>query len=260
MRPLTPEDILLDHLPKQKILGMLSKGAGRELDAKFLSPASSAALACSAFGLFVDRPGLLPPLPGTQHLSWPAMRVAVEEIVRFPWRGGRHPHLDAVVETSEALIGVEAKRFEPFRDTPVPEFSDAYFRPVWREDTRPWQAVRDGLVSGALAFRHLDAAQLVKHAFGLSTQAARQSKAAALIYLFHEPTRYPDGRPIPPALHVAHRDEVRRLAGLVEGGLRFSACTYAELLSDWAAAPVDTLRRHAAEVMRAFAIPAASLP
>ena len=28
---------------------------------------------------------------------------------------GRHPCLDVLIETSNALIGIEAKRFEPFR-------------------------------------------------------------------------------------------------------------------------------------------------
>jgi hypothetical protein len=163
-----------------------------------MSPASSSALACNTFGRFVDRPDLMPPLPGTHYLGWPAVRVAVEEVARFPWRGGRHSHLDAVIETPDALIGVEAKRFEPFREKPVAEFSEATFRPVWRDDTRPWQVVRDRLACGSLAYRHLDAAQLVKHAFGLSTEAARRGKAAALVYLFHEPTRFPDGRPIRP--------------------------------------------------------------
>lgn len=45
--------------------------------------------------------------------------------MRFPWAGGRHPWLDAAVETERYLIGVESKRFEPFRDAKSVRLSDA---------------------------------------------------------------------------------------------------------------------------------------
>ena len=64
---------------------------------KFDSPESSAALAANTFGFFLNRPGDLPPLPGFKNVEWPTSSLHIEKEVRFPWRGGRHPWLDALV-------------------------------------------------------------------------------------------------------------------------------------------------------------------
>ena len=40
----------------------------------------------------------------------------------------RHPILDCLVETPSALIGIESKRFEPYRSKPASRLSDAYWR------------------------------------------------------------------------------------------------------------------------------------
>ena len=91
---------LLAHLPQAAILDAYAKAAGRELDGKANSPESSSALVANTLGYFLDRPSLLPPLPGLENAGWPALSVALEVNVRFPWPGGRHPWLDALVETS----------------------------------------------------------------------------------------------------------------------------------------------------------------
>src|SRR5690606_32765205 len=108
-------------------------------------------------------------------LDWPAVKVEVERQMRFPWSGGRHPWLDAAVETQTSLIGVESKRFEPFRDAKTGQLSSAYDRDVWGEEMRPYTALRDRLRE-ANGFRFLDAVQLVKHAFGLVTEGRRMCK------------------------------------------------------------------------------------
>jgi hypothetical protein len=76
--------------------------------------------------------------------------VDVECCARFPWSGGRHPWLDAVIETPTALIGVESKRYEPFSDTKSVSLSDAYDRDVWGNRMKPFEQVRDLLRSGAM--------------------------------------------------------------------------------------------------------------
>jgi hypothetical protein len=50
--------------------------------------------------------------------------------MRFPWAGGRHPWLDVAIETPNWLIGVEAKRYEPFRAQANATFSDAFVRGI----------------------------------------------------------------------------------------------------------------------------------
>ncbi|MCI1142060.1 hypothetical protein MOP88_06705 [Sphingomonas sp. WKB10] len=149
----------------------MTKAGGNEIESgKLDSQESSAALAVNAFGWFIERPDDLPPFPGLADLGWPAVRVDVERQMRFPWRGGRHPWLDAAVETSSHVIGIESKRFEPFRDAKTVNLSDAYDRDVWGDQMTPFTAMRDRLRAGDGAYHHLDAAQLVKHAFGLVTE------------------------------------------------------------------------------------------
>ena len=247
-----PQDALLDYLPKALILGRYSAASGQELTSgKFTSPESSAALAANAFGLFANRPELLT-LPSPALAPGGARMVLLEAQMRFPWKGGLHPWLDAEVETDTALIGIESKRYEPFRDRKNVEFSPAYDQSVWGDAMAPFEAMRDALRNGR-SFRFLDAAQLVKHAFGLRTQAVRRGRKAVLCYLYAEPKAYPDGRPVPPADVERHREELAAFAAEVNTGsceVDFCSLRYADLLAHWAAAP--GLQHHASALAGRF--------
>lgn len=224
----------LPGVPEQLVRTALAKAGGNEIDSgKLDSPESSAALAVNAFGWFLERPADLPPFPPLADLDWPAVRVDVERQMRFPWRGGRHPWLDAAVETATHLIGVESKRFEPFRDAKSVNLSNAYDRDVWGERMPPFTAMRDRLRTGEARYVHLDAAQLVKHAFGLVTEGRRLRRMPVLLYLFAEPMhRGTTG--IPAAAIERHRAEIADLANAVEGAeVRFAACSWREWLAGW---------------------------
>lgn len=225
---------LLPGVPEHLIRAALSKAGGNEIDSgKLASPESSAALAVNTFGWFIERPADLPSFPSLDGIDWPARQVAVERQMRFPWSGGCHPWLDAAVETTTHVIGVESKRFEPFRDVTSVSLSDAYDRDVWGDRMVPFTAMRDALRSGAVAFAHLDAAQLVKHAFGLVTEGRRLGKTPVLLYLFAEPERR--GTTLIPANTLArHRAEIDNFAGAVAGAeVRFGACSYRKWLAGW---------------------------
>ena len=137
----------------------------------------------------------MPPLPVGDDLDWRPLSVELEVECRFPWAGGRHPWLDVVIELPDALVGIESKRYEPFRDGKSVKFSDAYWRDVWGENMFGYARLRDALHSGSLQTERLDATQLVKHAFGLRTQAQRASgttnKKPILVYLYAEPAAWP---------------------------------------------------------------------
>lgn len=224
----------LPGVSAEHVMQRLKAAGGKEVESgKFVSPDSSAALAVNCFGWFIDRPELLPVLPGLQCADWPATRVDVEYCARFPWRGGRHPWLDAVVQTSRWLIGVESKRYEPFRDRKSVSLSDAYDRPVWGANMEPYERMRDSLRAGAIAFEYLNAAQLVKHAFGLVTDAGRSSTQPALVYLFAEPS-HRGGQAISPEALTAHRREIATFADAVSGAeVRFAALSYRDWLANW---------------------------
>ena len=193
----------------------------------------------------------LPPLPGTAAMGTPE-RVEVEYCARLPWKGGRHPWLDAVVITPTHLIGVESKRFEPFRDTKTVSLSSAYDRPVWGERMDRFAAMRDALRSGDLRFRHLDAAQLVKHAFGLVTEARRLSRRPVLFYLYAEPNERGEHQ-ISTEDHCRHRDEISAFVQLVNGDeVTFLAASYRRWLD--AALPFADVELHLAHLGQRFGL------
>jgi hypothetical protein len=217
----------LPGVPSEYALERLKLAGGNEVGSgKFNSPESSAALAVNTFGWFHKRPDRLPPFAMLSVSS--AEIVEVEYCARFPWAGGRHPWLDAWIETSEAIIGIESKRFEPFRDEKTVELSDAYDRPVWGDQMRPFESMRDSLRSGVTRFQFLDAAQLVKHSFGLVTEGRKTGKRPYLVYLFAEPAKFGGD------VKKRHREEIARFAAAVDGAeVGFAAISYREWMNSW---------------------------
>jgi hypothetical protein len=237
---------------------------GNEIESgKFASPESSAALVANTFGLFVEHSTALPALPGTVDCGWPAESVMVEHEVRFPWPGGMHPWLDVLIVTGNALIGVESKRYEPFRSHDEGCFSDAYWRPVWGTKMTGYECCRDEIRDyGGARFARLDAAQLVKHALALRTAVQRRDKIAwlgkrpILFYLYAEPWRWPgDKGAIPLQDRLQHRAEVQAFTDMVaEDEVSFRSCSYSELLAHWAARPNPVITAHAAEIAQRFLV------
>ena len=122
-----------------------------------------------------------------------------------------------------------------------------------------YERVRDGLREGTANFMHLDAAQLVKHAFGLRSAVHREGryrgKQPVLFYVFAEPREWPDGRSIPTAHFDAHRAEVSQFAEEVSRDeVAFRACSYRTLLEIWCQSQAEPVRTHATAVLKRFAI------
>lgn len=228
------DDVFLPGVPQDTVLRRLDAAGGNEVSSgKLSSPESSAALAVNTFGWFIERPDFLPRFPGLEAFDWPAQQVDVEFCARFPWSGGKHPWLDVLVESTNAIIGVESKRFEPFRDRKNATFSTAYDRAVWHDRMGPFEVLRDRLRSKEERFCFLDAVQLVKHAFGLVTEGRRRAKAPHLLYLFAEPVARA-GIPITDQEKHAHRSEIAHFGGLIEGAeVKFHAMSYQEWFATW---------------------------
>jgi hypothetical protein len=80
-------------------------------------------------------------------------------------------------------------------------------------------------------YRHLDAAQLVKHAYGLVTEGRRIGRKPTLFYLFAEPTALGD-RPIAADDRKRHRVEIADFAARIVGDeVSFGCASYREWLS-----------------------------
>lgn len=239
-------ELFLPGVPSDLVRLSLDRAGGNELaSGKFASPESSAALAANGFGWFMERPSLLPAFPGLDHIKWPPVSVEIERQMRFPWQGGRHPWLDAAVVTETHLIGVESKRYEPFRDRKQAVLAQAYDRDVWGEAMEPWLAMRDALRKDPLAYRYLDAAQLVKHAFGLSTEARRVSRAPILLYLYAEPSR------VAASACSDHRAEIEVFSAAVrDARVRFAATSWADWLDRFAVSTAPPAVKAHAEALR----------
>jgi hypothetical protein len=244
---------LMPHLPADLILAQLSRSPGNEVKSgKFDSAESSSALVANGFGRFLEHPGDLPALPGVPMGRVDSVELEAE--MRFPWSGGRHPWLDVAITTPTTLIGVESKRYEPFRPAKATGFSEVYDRPVWGPNMGRYTRLMHDLVAGTVVFQSLDAVQLVKHALGLRTRAEKRGLGAVLVYLYAEPSHWAgSGKPLDKARTALHRREVAQFAGLVRGDqVAFAPVTWADLVAQWARTPA--LAPHAAALTDRFGV------
>lgn len=255
-------DRFLPGVPGSQIEGIFNTAPGNEIaSGKFDSPESSAALAANAFGFFLNRPSDLPPLPACHYLTWPAQSVDIERTVRFPWRGGRHPVLDVLITTPDAIVGIESKRFEPFRKKKNPSISETYWRPVWGDLMKGYEEIRNSLKRDSRQFIHLDATQLFKHAFALRTLVCREGEhyglTPVLFYLYAEPQIWPNnGKPVDKKAKDKHREEIEEFTEIVrDDEVLFVHCSYRNLLWGWRNDQTipSEIRNHAKNVIQRFA-------
>jgi len=96
-----------------------------------------------------------------------------------------------------------------------------------------YETLKDKLRSRTERFLCLDAAQLVKHAFGLVTEGRRKTKIPHLVYLFAEPKERA-GKSISEESKQRHRAEIAHFAEMAEGAeVQFGAISYRDWLRSW---------------------------
>ena len=248
----------LPGVPEQDVLKAFSKAPGNEIGkGNFDNPESSASLAANSFGFFLNQPQIMPPLPLCEQEEWPAQTVRLEAELKFPWNGGRHPHLDCVVVTPSVLIGIESKRYEPFRSRKKPTLSKAYNRPCWGDRMKGYESIRDELLHNPPSYSRLDAAQLFKHAFALRTEVHRPGKhfglRPILLYIHAEPDKFPNGRIVKKGQQRDHQKEIETFADNVTSDeVIFINCTYKSLLDSWARSENNSVHDHSLAVKVKF--------
>lgn len=221
----------------------LRAGDGNELETKFRAAHSSSALAVNSFAPFRRHPSDLR-LLGAHGFD----RLRFEAKCPTGLRGGRAPNLDVLVTGPRGIVGVESKLTE-YLNPHRAEFSTAYREQI-RDERRqePWFQEMLRLMDEPQAYRWLDAAQLIKHAFGLARLAAGQP--VTLLYLYWEPLN-----PQPGSIFDAHRAEiaafVQRIAGAAPA---FEAMSYAMLWTEWEAGAPDWLSEHVAALRARYAV------
>lgn len=142
-------------------------------------------------------------------------------------RAATPPNLDVVAETEGHIVAVESKCTE-YMTPKAAKFSDTY-RDEIIDDRRegPWFKEMMRLREVPDAYRHLDAAQLIKHAFGLANTFP--DRKVVLGYLFWEPVNHRDF-----PLFVEHRNEIEEFSERLSGAAPELAWgSYDQIWSEW---------------------------
>ena len=225
-------DNLIEGVDAADVEADLRRGAGNELTdqpdepSKFCAAFSSSALAVNTFAPFRLRPERLS-LAGVTGFD------AIE--LEYPCDNGlvgTNPHFDLFARTATTVIAVESKFLEALQQKPA-QFSDQYVRPFMgtverpRIAEEPWARMYARLRSDPQTYRHLDAAQLVKHYLGLRHSFATLERT--LVYLYWEPANAADL-----AVYRDLRLEINDFAAAVAGcDTRFVALSYPSLWLEW---------------------------
>jgi hypothetical protein len=225
-------DNLIEGVTAADFEADLRRGAGNELTdgpdepAKFRAAYSSSALAVNTFAPFRRQPErlLLAGITGfdTLEFEYPCDNGLV----------GTNPHFDLFARTATTVVAVESKFLEPLRQQAA-QFSDQYSRPFMGTADRPriaeepWARMYARLRNDPQTYRHLDAAQLVKHYLGLRHSFATHERT--LVYLHWEPANAADL-----AVYRDLRLEINDFAAAVAGcDTRFVALSYPSLWREW---------------------------
>lgn len=208
-------------------LAGLSSGSGSELrdtarrPAKLKALHSSAALAINVFDYWTSRS----PHPLQKALGLEDAIGAIEFEAQFPTGlEGNPPNIDVVLRLeSGTTIGIESK----FTEWLAPKssnkelFSAKYFAEevgLWTKHGLPHcQELVNDIRHGRQSFRHLDTAQLLKHALGL---ACGVGDRFCLYYLYFD---------VAGTMSEEHRRELDLFSHQVGKELRFQARTYQSL-------------------------------
>jgi hypothetical protein len=222
----------------------LLQGDGNEMGGKFRAAHSSSALAVNTFAPFKANVAALR-LPGGGGFD----RLQFEQKCPHGLVGRRSPNLDVLADGPNGVVAVESKLLETLGRHEA-KFSPAYEAEI-RDERRQtaWFREMERLVEKPYTYCWLDAAQLVKHAFGIAHTF--RNKPATLLYLFWEPSN-PEVHPF----FDEHRAEVAQFAdSIVGGGPEFVAMSYPELWSSWDARPEpEWLRTHVGRLRARYGV------
>jgi hypothetical protein len=224
----------------------LQQGDGHELKGKFRAAHSSSALAVNTFAPFRSRLAALTLAGGGGFTN-----LCFERKCPHGLLGRRPPNLDVVVESPSGIVAIESKCLEHL-GSHTAKFAPAYHAEITdRRRDMPWFREMLRLTAAPRSYRWLDAAQLIKHAFGLAHTFV--DRPVTLLYLFWEPSN-----PEAHATFAEHRVEVARFAASIRGsGPDFIAMSYPELWRTWRVECSATwLRAHIDRLDRRYGVAA----
>ncbi|MBW3579255.1 MAG: hypothetical protein KY462_16280, partial [Actinobacteria bacterium] len=128
------------------------------------------------------------------------------------------------------------------------DFSDAYGKAMASAHAT-WRGEYKRLVEDPHRYRHLDAAQLLKHYLGVRSQFP--DRRVTLAYLYWEPINAPEIAAC--SIHAAELAEFEQ--NVKDPTVRFLAMSYRHLWDDWGSADRPAwLRQHADALRRRYEI------
>lgn len=240
------DDNLLPGITRDLFEPDFRAGAGNELTGdrpKMFAVHSSSVLAVNTFARWRLAPSslVLHGMVGFESLCFEAT---------FPTGlRGTPPHLDVRLDGSPGRLLVESKLTE-FLAPKAASFKAAYGTIKDTRTQSPWYEEYRRLKLQPARYTWLDAAQLVRHYFGLACQPT--DRPITLLYLFWEPL---DWQLYEPYEH--HREELVRFAESVRGDrIRFSFQSYPELWLSWQGLDKPTwLKEHLKNLRNRYEVP-----
>ncbi len=226
-------DNLLPAVLPEDFEADLRQGDGNELETKFRAAHSSSALGVNCFA------------PFRRHLSDLTLlgkrgfdSMGFEMKCPTGLRGRRAPNLDLLLQTGNEIIGIESKLTE-YLTRHRSKFSSAYEAQIQDHRRKQgWFSEMLRLMDEPDAYDWLNAAQLIKHAFGLDYSFP--GKPVTLLYLYWEPVEA-EGHTV----FAEHRREIDDFSKRISGsGPQFRAMSYPELWDSWRNPVQESLTDH----------------
>ena len=163
---------------------------------------------------------------GLQHGSAPQLSGIPDAGAGCQGRGGLSGRTRIIIgpNLGGRSRGIESKFGEPFETSkPNVVFKDKYFpagQPLWTE----YGLTKCGILANRIkncevAFRYVDAAQLLKHALGLQVNHPNHF---TLCYIYFDSEDHPEA--------IQHRAEINEFESVIAGDFRFVVLSYRTLI------------------------------
>jgi hypothetical protein len=231
----------------------LMSGGGNELTSKppkpekFCAAHSSAKLAVNSFGPFRNNPDRLVMASQTGFTEAQFEKKLKTGLMGMP------PNLDFFVSGVSSVIAVESK-FTEWIPTKKTKFQKVYHGAVEKLADPSWAKMFESLVADPGLYRHLHAAQLVRHYLGMRYSLPKSDKAQILMYVYWEPSDADDLKEC-----VRHRSEINDFAERVSGsGITFQHTSYTQLWDYWLhECKWDGIQDHVTNLRTQYELPSA---
>ena len=220
----------------------LKQGSGNEDSGKVRATHSSSALVVNCFGPFKRHLSDLQ-ICGTEGLTSLHFEKKCPTGLR-----GTPPNLDLLTEHTDHIVAIESKCTEYLSPHPA-DFSTSYETKICdarRESS--WFREMQRLIKSPRTYSCLDAAQLIKHAFGLLN--CYPGRKLTLLYLYWEPINAVDF-----PIFEEHRSDIAAFSEMIAGShLDFEAMTYNDLWSSWDETAPQWLSKHLRDLRERYAV------